>query len=36
MTRPIRGIAPRPEYFATVREALIKLASDAGAKISKG
>jgi type III restriction enzyme len=32
MTRPIKGIAPRPEYFATIREALTKLAKDAGAK----
>lgn len=33
MTRPVKGIAPRPEYFATIREALIRLAKDAGAKV---
>ena len=34
MVRPLSGRAPSPEYFMALRDALVRLAKEAGAKIS--
>ena len=33
MVRPLSGRAPSPEYFTGIREALVRLATEAGAAI---
>ena len=33
MARPLQGRAPSPEYFTDIRDGLVKLANEAGAKI---
>lgn len=33
MVRPLAGRAPSPEYFDTIREALVRLAGEAGGKV---